>query len=168
MRNARFQELINDKKPPEQIVSEYQVHADSELKEYEAAETKPQKVKELIDYIIVNQPLIQHGDSGLSFGAIEDSSWALRQLREMGLSQRQIYKAMLAVEESNASKFIIADELDAVLDFFNSKGVAITIKSVVDNLYAAYSAEDQPNYPKGKLMKPHCYAPVDESKEFWL
>lgn len=165
MNNARFQELINEGREPSEIVKDYMFYVRDELGELQRAKTVPQIVKEAIDVIIVCNPILKYGNQydRRIHAEITKSMTQLVSGLDIDFS-----KALQAVEESNASKLIRASELVEAQAYFAKKGIKATFKLLGDEMFGAYSAEDQDNYPKGKLLKPHCYAPVDESKEFWL
>ena len=164
MHNILFQELINQEKSKQEIIDSYKFFVRDELRELQEARTVTHAIKEACDVYIVCEPLIQRGD------AIQVATHLSIQETMIDLVNGfdvPFLKAIRKVEESNASKLILHNEIEEAEEYFINKGLITEIKYLGESLYAAYSAIDMPNYPKGKLLKPHCYAKIDESKEWW-
>jgi len=76
------------------------------------------------------------------------------------------------VNQSNFSKLILKHEVDEAMNHFDTAGIDVYVSSLGSGYFGAYSRHDQTvkgkAYPKDKLLKSHKYAPIDESKEWWL
>lgn len=137
-----------------------------EFAEVMNAETLPQFVKEVCDLIFVCENLAREKSIHLDFIQFLKVG-AMEALYELDFNAE---RALEAVTDSNYSKLIKPKELDDAKAHFDKLGLIVQFKNLGE-YFGAYSAKDQvvlgKYYPKGKLLKPHCYKPVDDSKRFW-
>lgn len=137
-----------------------------EFAEVMNAETLPQFVKEVCDLIFVCENLAREKSIHLDFIQFLKID-AMEALYELDIDAE---KALDAVTDSNYSKLINPVELDEAKAHFDKLGLVVQFKNLGE-YFGAYSLFDQTAggkfYPKGKLLKPHCYNPVDDSRRFW-
>ena len=83
----------------------------------------------------------------------------------MGISLRESFDI---VNKSNMSKLCTIDELGPTADKYREIGVTVKFTEVSDDLWACWSDCDNPDYPRGKLLKSINYHAPDWSGEEWL
>lgn len=78
-----------------------------------------------------------------------------------------LWGAFSIVYNSNMSKLCASDEIAATTEKYAALGVDVEYREVSDDLYAAYSATDHPDYPRGKLLKSISYQEPDWANGGW-
>ena len=167
--NRRFQEIVTTGFSKEKIISIYREYVRDELRELQEAKTLPEIIKEACDVAIVCDPLIWWGDS---IDAHLHTNIKTAMMNMIDESTVDYDSAMNAVVCSNMSKFLLPSELVNAQAHFIDMGIHVRFDQLDHELFGAFSQKDQTVdgkfYPKDKLLKPHSYAEVDESREFWL
>ena len=177
--NQHYQEMINQGKSSEEIVSLYMRLMKEEFNELHdaIAEGDLRKiVKEACDLNIVCEPVTDNPPSyNTLIYANMMSSFSFGYITDLLVFKYKALRAIEVVVESNYSKLILEDELDDADYHFRSLGIDVEYRALDDGIYGAFSKKDQTAivkgeekfFAEGKLMKGPHYKPVDESTDFW-
>lgn len=126
-------------------------------------------IKELVDIVVTARGARKYTDNGIHwvfFNALENMAYDLMLSHDIDPDE-----ALRAVNESNFSKLILADEIDEAQAYFESLGISVEIKDLDGGYFGAYSTHDQTlngkKYAKGKLLKGPKYRDIDTSVKWW-
>lgn len=143
----------------------------SEVKEAQEAKQWPSIVKELVDCMVTAWAAHMFHSNELQRRV--HAAWFYGTRDHLTTSGVNWSDALKAVNKSNFSKFVLQHEADDAVTFFEKQGIMIEVLPLSDGQYfGCYSACDQTvngnDYLAHKLLKGPHYAPVDETKEWWL
>ena len=140
-----------------------------EIEELQEAKEFPSVVKEAVDVMVTARAVrLFHSDKYQQSLANEIYYAMTNILADAGVSAMA---ALSHVNESNFSKLILEDEVQAAKEHFDELGIEVDVLPLEQGFFGAYSSRNQvvkgKEYPKNKLLKAHTYKPVNESVNWW-
>lgn len=174
MDNLDFQRIVSANLTKEEKAAVYPKMLESEQDELDEALEKgnvPSIIKECADVDIIAQ--------AMQYFEISDAD-ELRIKRSLARKIIESYgvdfdRAKAKVVESNFSKFVLENEIEAAYDHFEKLGIRVRHDHLIGNLFGMFSTKNQEvmidgelkSFPLYKLLKSQNYFEVDESTNFW-